>query len=309
MDFRQLQYIVTIAQEGTLLGASEKLFVSPSALSQFVSRLEDDLRTPLFKRTKGGWVPTYAGQIYLDMAREVLTKEKSAHLRISDIAENKVGHFTVGITPGRGAQMFSSVFPKYNAGYPNIKVDLFEGTVLQISQMIATGKVDIGFVTSILEYPNVQTEHQKDERIVLAVPKSHPLAYLAQTAPKGELATVDLRLFEEDEFLLAGQGTTLRMLADRAFSKAGFAPRIIFETLSVSTLHALAQSGFGLSFIPKFYIDSRAEAVYFYTEPPIAWELVVASRKGSYLTQAERAMIEMVSEYYRTADAESGSRV
>ena len=112
MDFRQLQYIVTIAQEGTLLGASEKLFVSPSALSQFVSRLEDDLRTPLFKRTKGGWVPTYAGQIYLDMAREVLTKEKSAHLRISDIAENKVGHFTVGITPGRGAQMFSSVFPK-----------------------------------------------------------------------------------------------------------------------------------------------------------------------------------------------------
>ena len=306
MDFRQLQYILTIAREGTLLAASEKLFVSPSALSQLVTRLESELRTPLFKRTRGGWIPTYAGQIYIDMAKDVLEKEKSAHLRISDIAENKVGHFTVGVTPGRGTLMFSAVFPKFNAMYPNIKVGLFEGTVLQISQMIAAGKVDLGFVTSILEYPNVQTQHQADERIVLAVPRTHPLAYLAENAPEGELATVDLRLFQEDEFLMAGEGTTLRTLAERVFSESGFTPKITFETLSISTLHTLARSGFGLSFVPKFYIDSKAEAVYFNTEPALSWELVAASRKGAYLTKAEEAMIDMVAEYYRTGDGKRG---
>lgn len=304
MEFRQLQYILTIAQERTLLGAAEKLFVSPSALSQFVSRLEEELKTPLFKRTKGGWIPTYAGQIYIDMAKDILIKEQTARLQISDIAENKVGHFTIGVTPGRGTLMFSAVFPKFKAVYPNIKVGLFEGTVLEISEMIAAGKVDIGFVTSVLEYPNVVTRHQVQEKIVLAVPRSHPMAVLAENAPEGELASVDLRLFEGDEFLLAGEGTTLRTLADRAFSQAGFAPRIAFETLSLSTLHTLSKSGFGLSFVPHFYADSSAEAVYFHTDPPLSWELVVAYRRGTYITEAEKTMIGMVTEYYRSTEAE-----
>lgn len=302
MEFRQLQYILTIAQEQTLLAAAEKLFITPSALSQFVSRLEGELKTPLFKRTKSGWIPTYAGQLYIDMAKEILIKEQNTRLKISDIAEDKVGHFTIGVTPGRGTLMFSSVFPKFKALYPNIKVGLYEGTVLNISEMIAGGKVDIGFVTSVLEYPNVVTQHQAGEKIVLAVPKSHPMAFLAENAPDGELATVDLRLFKDDEFLLAGEGTTLRTLADRAFSAAGFSPKIAFETLSLSTLHTLSKSGFGLSFVPRFYVDSNAEAVYFYTDPPLSWELVVAYRRGSYRTQAQKAMIDMVTQYYLSTE-------
>ena len=306
MEFRKLQYIITIAQEGTLLAAAEKLFVSASALSQFVNRLEEDLQTPLFHRTKGGWVPTCAGQIYLDMAREVLMIQKSASLQIGEIAENKLGCFTVGVTPGRGTQMFSTVYPRFHSLYPNVKVGLYEGTVLQINQMIATGKVDIGFITGILEHPDVRTIHQADERIVLAVPKTHPAAALAKDLSPGEMATVDLTRFREDEFLLAGEGTTLRTLTDRAFAAAGYSPKIAFETVSVTTLNALASSGFGMAFLPEYYRREQAEAVYFYTEPPLSWEWLAASRRGSYLTKAEEAMIGLVTEYYRAQNSKSG---
>jgi len=54
MDFRQLEYVITISREHTLSAASEKLFLSPSALSQHISKLEEELQTPLFKRTKQG---------------------------------------------------------------------------------------------------------------------------------------------------------------------------------------------------------------------------------------------------------------
>ena len=77
LDTRHLQYILTIAREGSLLAASEKLYVTPSALSQLVSRLEAELNTPLFKRTKKGWIPTYAGQLYVEMAHEIILKEKN----------------------------------------------------------------------------------------------------------------------------------------------------------------------------------------------------------------------------------------
>lgn len=298
MDFRQLEYVITISREHTLLAASEKLFLSPSALSQHISKLEEELRTPLFKRTKQGWTPTYAGQIYIDMAQNILQSQKKAYLQIGDIAENKIGHFTVGVTPGRGTQMFSAIFPKFREVFPNIKVNLFEGSVQENNDQINAGKVDIGFITSDFSHPNIITRTQLTEEIVLVVPKSHPKAPLAANAPKGDFTTVNLTEFEQDEFLLAGEGTTLRKLENRMFEKAGFAPKIAFETPSLSTLNMLSKGGYGISFIPKFYATETKDAVYFRTVPCATWDLVAAYRKDHYITKAEEYMIALANDYY-----------
>ena len=44
MDFRQLEYVITIEKERTLLAAAEKLFLSPSALSQHITKLEQEMQ-------------------------------------------------------------------------------------------------------------------------------------------------------------------------------------------------------------------------------------------------------------------------
>ena len=298
MDFRQLEYVITIAREHTLLAASEKLFLSPSALSQHLSKLEEELQTPLFKRTKQGWIPTHAGQIYIDMAENVLHSQKKAYLQIGDIVENKIGHFTVGVTPGRGSLMFSTIFPQFKARYPNIKVSLFEGTVLENNEMIASGDVDVGFLTSGFPHPSIITRTQCKEDILLVVPRSHPLSHLADNAPKGDFATVALTRFEDDDFLLAGEGTTLRALENQMFTEAGFTPKVAFETPSLLTLNTLSKGGYGLSFIPLFYADDTKNAVYFRTTPTASWELVAASRKDHYVTKAEEYMIKLATDYY-----------
>lgn len=298
MDFRQLEYVITISREHTLLAASEKLFLSPSALSQHISKLEEELQTPLFKRTKQGWTPTYAGQIYIDMAQNILQSQKKAYLQIGDIAENKIGHFTVGVTPGRGTQMFSAIFPKFRELYPNVKVNLFEGSVQENTEQINAGKVDIGFLTSDFSHPNIITRTQLTEEIVLVVPKNHPMSRLAEAAPQGDFATVKLADFEQDEFLLAGEGTTMRKLENRMFEKAGFAPKIAFETPSLSTLNMLSKGGYGISFVPRFYATKTKDAVYFRTVPGATWDLVAAYRKDHYITKAEEYMIALANDYY-----------
>lgn len=298
MDFRQLEYVIAIEQEKTLLAAAERLFLSPSALSQHISKLEDELQTPLFKRTKQGWIPTTAGQIYIDMAKNVLQSKKIAYLQIGDITDNKTGYFTVGVTPGRGTQMFSAIFPAFRAAFPNVRINLFEGTVQENNERIAAGKVDIGFLTSGFPHPSIVTQTQVKEEIVLVVPKSNPLSRLAEDAPAGDFATVQLTEFAQDEFLLAGEGTTLRALENQMFREAGFSPRIAFETPSLLTLHMLAKGGYGLSFVPRFYADDTKNAVYLRTVPSASWELVAAYRKDHYITKAEEYMIRLATEYY-----------
>lgn len=298
MDFRQLEYVITVAQERTLLSAAKKLFLSPSALSQHISKLEEDLRTPLFKRAKQGWFPTPAGQVYIQMAESVLLQKDNAYRQINNIADNRAGYFSMGVTPGRGTQMFATVFPRFKEKYPEIKVSLVEGTVLSLKEQIEAGKIDLGFLSGGLDYRNLDIRKQATDEILLVVPRTHPLAELEKKAPEGDFATVALNLFKNDSFLLAGEGTTLRMLEDQMFARAGFLPSIGFESKSLVALNHLSRSGYGVGFVPRFYADDTTHAVYFHVDPPVFWDLVAVYRKDHTLTDAECYMIELVTDYY-----------
>ena len=56
MDLKELDYIVTVANEGSISRAAEKLFMAQSSLSQAVRLFEQDLGTPIFVRTARGGV-------------------------------------------------------------------------------------------------------------------------------------------------------------------------------------------------------------------------------------------------------------
>ena len=301
MDMHQLEYVLSIAENGNLSKAAEKLFISPSALSQHISKLEGELHTPLFERNRRVWRLTYAGTVYVNAAQEILKIRKNALSRISDIAENKTGHFTVGITLGRGTETFSAVFPQFKKVYNNINIGLFEGNVLEICEKISAGEVDIGFLTSGHVYPNVKSRLLLKEEILLALPKTHLLAPLAEKAPEGGFAELDVRELKDEEFLLAGKETTLRVLENRIFEKAGFTPKIAFETPSLLTLEILSKSGFGPSFLPRFYVSKTPDAVFFRLCPRAYWDLVVSYAADRYLTNAQEYLISLVKDFYNAS--------
>ena len=57
MNLKELEYVVAIADEKSLTKAAERLFITPSALTQQVLRLENELHAPLFIRSRSGWRP------------------------------------------------------------------------------------------------------------------------------------------------------------------------------------------------------------------------------------------------------------
>ena len=57
MDLKELDYIVTVADEGSISRAAEKLFMAQSSLSQAVRLIEQDLGTSVFVRTARGVRP------------------------------------------------------------------------------------------------------------------------------------------------------------------------------------------------------------------------------------------------------------
>ena len=55
MDTKQIEYILKIAEENNITKAAEKLFITQSALNQQLLKLEKELGTPLFHRSRTNW--------------------------------------------------------------------------------------------------------------------------------------------------------------------------------------------------------------------------------------------------------------
>ena len=69
MDTKQIEYILKIAEENNITKAAEKLFITQSALNQQLLKLEKELGTPLFHRSRTNWRLTEAGEIYIEGAK------------------------------------------------------------------------------------------------------------------------------------------------------------------------------------------------------------------------------------------------
>jgi DNA-binding transcriptional LysR family regulator len=120
MDLRKLEYIVQIAEENNITRAAEKLFITQSALNQQLLKLEKELHTQLFRRSRINWRLTEAGKIYVAAAKQILNIKKEAYDRIYDCIDNNMSRLSVGLAPGRGISMFSAIFRKLLKFYPNV---------------------------------------------------------------------------------------------------------------------------------------------------------------------------------------------
>ena len=102
MDTKQIEYILKIAEEGNITHAAEKLFLTQPALNQQLLRLEKELGTRLFVRSRTDWRPTEAGMVYLENARKMLQLKQDTYRIIGDMVSDQRGRLSIGFTPRRG---------------------------------------------------------------------------------------------------------------------------------------------------------------------------------------------------------------
>jgi DNA-binding transcriptional LysR family regulator len=300
MDIRQLEYITHLADSQVLARTAEEMYISPSALSQYVSKLEHELGTLLFKRVKGSWPLTNAGITYVEAARDMLKRYKQMQKDIRDITDCESGLINIGISSNKASKMFASVFPQFNKKYPHVNIKLNDGRTKDLNLQAEKGLLDLVFSTSGIDNLAITSQSLLHERFVLAVPKTHRLAYRAGKAPQSKLTIIDLTLFQDECFILANPNMTSRMITDKMFAKAGFTPNILFECNSIPTLYTLVDSGYGASIIPMGYMTPDSASVYFLTEPLGEWDNIVAYAQGTHLSHAEEYFISLAQDYYAT---------
>lgn len=297
MELKQIEYMVAIAEEQSISKAAEKMYMTQSALNQQLLRLERELGLSLFNRVRHSMVPTYAGTIYLEAAKKMLDLKDETYKILHDIADMKKGEISLSYTPERGSIMFSNVYPKFHKRYPDITFRILEARVKKIEQLVAQGNASIGFVAHTEEKPEFDYYPQQPELMVLALPASHPLAYLAGDESYKTFPHFDLKLLKNDYFALMTHETRFRDKIDESFAKAGYKPNVLFESTSTYTVFNMVKNQVCPTFFPQSYVEPSAPIVYFSFDSRLSWMRSAITRKGTYLSKPELDFIELAKEY------------
>ena len=297
MDLKQIEYIVKIDEERSITRAADKLFITQSALNQQLIRLEKELGTRLFERGKTECNPTEAGRIYLEGAREILKIRHTTYNRISDLLEDQRSHLSVGFTPNRGSDMFTWVYSRFHAMYPDVVIEPHELSVRAQQRQMEKGLLDVGFVTLAEQQKTGDTYLPLcREELFLILPENHPKAYEHMDWEKA-FPEISLDLLREDSFVLLYRESTVRTILDEVFRKADFAPRVLFDTRSNTTVLSMVQSGQCCGVVPAYYLRNHPEGIRVFSfEQHPDWEVAAFYKKGGYLSKPARMFIQLAKE-------------
>lgn len=302
MELRQMRYILTIAQEGTISRAAARLYISQPSLSQLLATVEKNIGGPLFDRSLTPLRPTELGELYLTTARQILALDKSFTDASADLLNSERGHIVIGSSPFRSTYLLAGFLPAFSARHPQLTLELRESTTHCLEELALAGEVD--FTISLLpidakKFAYAQIFH---ETMLLVLPSAHPLARELNLTPGDltHLQEIDLAELASTPFIRMHREQKLAAQLDGLCAAAGFTPRIALETRSMETALALAGAGLGATILPEFLLQSfRPAQLPCYAELTAhpEREVVIAWRKNKYLSRAARTFIAELKEF------------
>lgn len=292
MELRQLQYALRIAEEHNFSRAAEKLHIAQPSLSQQLSKLEKEIGVLLFQRTTNSVELTYAGSIFVQKAQQIIDMVEQLKREMEDISEMKRGRLVIGSMPMTGSTILPFVLPSFQTAYPNIELVLIEETSANLEILTSQGQTDLSLLMLPLKEDTLVYDPLLEEKIVLAVPPGHPLASLYSRNKE-----VPVSSLKNESFIALKKGQGFRKLTEELCEQAGFTPQIVFESSNMETIQSLVAAGMGVAFVP-FFISKRAWSEMSPVHLPLQGHptrsLVMARRKGRYMSKAAEAFVEVM---------------
>lgn len=304
MDHREMEYVIVIAQEKNLSKAAERLFISQPALSRFLGKLENELGTPLFERKNRQYVPTMAGELYLDTARKILRLQQQFDAELKSLIQTSRGVISMGITPGRGHTLLPHVLPAFREYFPDYEIQVYEENVETLEQYLMNGTIEVAFFTMLeqarLEQKHYTCELLSREELVICTPRKGNYELLAKNEPGRRYPWIDLKYLENDCFLTLKKNMRLGQFTAAILEKYQIEPRVV-ELSTIDTALALVARQYGVAFASGYKIEEHECAndisVFSFGDQPELWDLVAAYKNDAQLKQPVRQLIRLVSEF------------
>ncbi len=289
LDIKTLRLLVAVADHQNIKHAAAQSNIEPSAISKRIAQLEDQLGTPLLVRGRRGVHPTPAGEALIEHARSVLFTMQRIEADIASFAGGLKGQVRlVASTSAIAESLLDDI-----AGFMrepenrNIQVDIEERFSTEVLRMVRDGRAALGVCWDNLDFEGLEQRPYRDDELVLAVHRDHPLA--------GSRALRFEQTLDHEHVGLAPTTAVHRMLAQAAARKG----RTIVYRVVVSNFDAsfrVVAANLGVSVVPRQVAAPFEQSLGIRLIPLLdAWahrHFVVCHRRAAVLTPAAARLLD-----------------
>lgn len=288
MDVRSLTYFLEVAKCSSFSKASQSLHITQPTLSKMIKNLEEELGVTLFDRSTRRMQLTEAGETVRLHAQMVLQSIGHLHSALQEIKQLERGQFSLGLPPVIGASFFPPIIARFRRQFPQIDLRIVEEGGKRVERDVLEGTLDLGVVVLPVDESEFELVPLVKRELHLVVQTGHRLSGRKK---------VHLSELKEEEFIMFQKGFSLYDRVREACIRAGFEPRVGYESAQWDFIAEMAAAGLGIGLLPDIVcsrLDRARIAVIPETDPKIHWNLALIWRKNGYLSHAARGWVEFV---------------
>ncbi|RBM15882.1 LysR family transcriptional regulator [Streptomyces sp. PT12] len=278
LDLTRLRVLVAVAREGSVTAAAEALHYAQPSVSHHLAKLEAEAGVVLVRRAGRGIVLTDAGRLLAARAEEILGQVKAAQAELAAHAGLATGRVRLAAFPSALATLVPAAAALLAGDHPGVELALSEAEPPEALAALRSAEVDAALIF----------DHDEplpgDRRNTTVTPLLHePMYVVTPGGARWEGPMTSLATFGGENWIAGCERCRTHLSA--LCARAGFAPRITFETDDYVAVQALVAAGLGVGVLPGLALrahrhpgvradrlpeDRRCVSLAIYGRPPAA---------------------------------------
>ncbi|PRY38806.1 LysR family transcriptional regulator [Umezawaea tangerina] len=237
---RQLDYFVTVADEGTMAAAAKRHHISQSAVSLAITKLERALGVQLFLRRKSRGIElTGAARHMLPEVRNLLAHAGEVQSAAQNLGQVVSGELALGCYPTLTPFLVPRILKGFPVEYPEVTIRLFEGSVADMLGRLLDGTCEMALMYDLGVGQDISTTVLYRVRPYVLLPSDHRLAV------PGPLSLAELR---DEPMIMLDMPPSSEMFRE-VLAAGGIDPAVRFTTANFESVRSLVASGAGYSLL------------------------------------------------------------
>ncbi|MDB2416594.1 LysR family transcriptional regulator [Pseudomonadales bacterium] len=291
IEIRHLRTLVALRETGSLVEASERVFLTQSALSHQIKELEGRVGCPLFLRKTRPVRFTSAGNRLLELADEVLPRLHNAEIDLQRLAGGETGRIIMAIECHSCFEWLLPAIDTYRDQWSDVELDISSGFHFAPLPALARGDLDLVITADPVDEPGIHYFPLFSYEAQLAVSKTHSLVDKAWAEP-ADLADQVVITYPVDQDRLDLFTGFLR--------PAGIEPERVRHAELTTMIVQLVASGRGVTCLPNWalfeYLQNEYVVVRSLGEEGIWPTLYAAVRQDQAESPFMTAFIEVAKQ-------------
>lgn len=193
MNLSYLSAFVHVAKTGSMSQSATQLGLSQSALSRHIASLEETLGHELIDRTHRPMRLTDVGEFFYKHAQKNINELNELIALTKNFGTADPNTLTIGFVASILYGFLPEIISQLKSKLPHLEVRLLEVSSNEQMDALKTGKIDVGFGRFLSPDGLVRQVFLRHERIVVALPITHPLA---------QESAIDLKSLMNDTLIL-----------------------------------------------------------------------------------------------------------